>query len=339
MIPVSPAASRTALPASRESMMLEVRDLKTQFLIGGRTGTAVDGVSFSIDEGQTLGIVGESGSGKSITALSILRLLPRPFARNAGGEVLFRGIDLLKLDDRQMRRYRGRHISMVLQDPMTALNPVLTIGDQIEEAIRTHRRLPRAEVRRLAIEMLELLRVPAAARRLASYPHEFSGGMRQRVVGAIALACQPELLIADEPTTALDATVQDQYLRLLKRIQRERGLAIIFITHDLAVVARMCDRVAVMYAGQVVERAPTAVLFARARHPYTQALLRSALPEVPDRNVRLYSIEGAPPSIFQHRRGCPFATRCEYVLPRCREEMPPDTELGPGHAASCWLLA
>ncbi len=320
-------------------MMLEVRDLKTQFLIGGRTGTAVDGVSFSVDEGQTLGIVGESGSGKSITALSILRLLPRPFARNAGGEVLFRGVDLLKLNDKQMRRYRGHHISMVLQDPMTALNPVLTIGDQIEEAIRMHRKLPRAEVRRLAIEMLELLRVPAAARRLASYPHEFSGGMRQRVVGAIALACQPELLIADEPTTALDATVQDQYLRLLKRIQRDRSLAIIFITHDLAVVARMCDRVAVMYAGRVVERAPTAALFAQARHPYTQALLRSALPEIPDRNARLYSIEGAPPSIFQPRHGCPFAARCEHVMPRCREEAPPDIEMGQGHAASCWLLA
>jgi oligopeptide transport system ATP-binding protein len=320
-------------------MMLEVRDLKTQFLIGGRIGTAVDGVSFSVDEGQTLGIVGESGSGKSITALSILRLLPRPFASNAGGEVLFRGVDLLKLDDKQMRRYRGRHISMVLQDPMTALNPVLTIGDQIEEAIRMHRELPRAEVRRLAIEMLELLRVPAAARRLASYPHEFSGGMRQRVVGAIALACQPELLIADEPTTALDATVQDQYLRLLKRIQRDRGLAIIFITHDLAVVVRMCDRVAVMYAGHVVERAPTAALFGQARHPYTQALLRSALPENPDRNVPLYSIEGAPPSIFRPRRGCPFAARCEYVMPRCQEEMPSETEVGQGHSASCWLLA
>jgi oligopeptide/dipeptide ABC transporter ATP-binding protein len=320
-------------------MMLEVRDLKTQFLIGDRTGTVVDGVSLSVDEGQTLGIVGESGSGKSITALSILRLLPQPFARNAGGEVLFRGIDLLKLDDRQMRRYRGRHISMVLQDPMTALNPVLTIGDQIGEAIRMHRRLPRAEVRRLSIEMLELLRVPAAARRLGSYPHEFSGGMRQRVVGAIALACQPELLIADEPTTALDATVQDQYLRLLKLVQRQRRLAIIFITHDLSLVVRMCDRVVVMYAGRIVERAPTATLFGQARHPYTQALLRSALPEPPDRNVRLYAIEGAPPSIFQVRRGCPFAARCEYVMPRCREDMPPDIDVGQGHSASCWLLA
>lgn len=324
--------------AQSSPTMLEVRNLRTQFLVGGRTGTAVDGVSFSIDDGATLGIVGESGSGKSITALTILRLLPRPFARIAGGEVLFRGVDLLKVDDKEMRRYRGRHISMVLQDPMTALNPVLTIGDQIEEAVRTHQDLPREAVRRRAVELLELLRVPTALNRLSSYPHEFSGGMRQRVVGAIALACQPELLIADEPTTALDTTVEDQYLRLLKRIQRESGLAIIFITHDLAVVVRMCDQVAVMYAGRIVEQAPTSTLFAQARHPYTQALLRSALPQNPDRAARLYSIEGSPPSIFESRRGCPFAARCEHVLPRCREEAPPAVEVGQGHTASCWLL-
>ncbi len=319
--------------------MLEVRDLRTQFEIGGRIGRAVDGVSFALRQGETLGIVGESGSGKSIMALSILRLLPRPFGRIAGGEILFHGVDLVRQSERGMRQYRGRRISMVLQDPMTALNPVLTIGDQIAEAIRTHQPVSRQAARRQAVEMLELLRVPAAAKRLDSYPHEFSGGMRQRVVGAIALACRPELLIADEPTTALDVTVQDQYLRLLNRIQRERGLAIIFITHDLVVVARMCDRIAVMYAGRIVEQAPTAVLFKAPRHPYTQALLRSALSDNPDRTARLKSIEGTPPSIFEPRQGCPFAPRCEHVQTRCRQEEPPRVAVSADHAASCWLLA
>jgi peptide/nickel transport system ATP-binding protein len=319
--------------------LLQVNGLVTHFVMRDRVGRAVDGVSFHVDEGETLGIVGESGSGKSITALSLLRLQPRPFARIVAGEVWFKGVDLLTLDDQQMRSYRGRRISMVLQDPMTALNPVLKIGDQIGEAIRTHHDLSAQEVRRRVIEVLELLRVPAAAQRLGSYPHEFSGGMRQRVVGAIALASQPDLLIADEPTTALDVTVQDQYLRLLRRVQKERGLAIIFITHDLAVVARMCDRVAVMYGGRIVETAPTATLFATPMHPYTQALLRSSLPEDADMDEPLYTIEGTPPSIFESQRGCPFAARCPDVMPRCREMMPPETSAGTGHAASCWLLS
>ncbi|MGE0154262.1 MAG: ABC transporter ATP-binding protein [Reyranellaceae bacterium] len=331
------AAAKDGAPSAPP--MLEVRDLHTQFEIGGRIGRAVDGVSFALRQGETLGIVGESGSGKSVMALSILRLLPRPFARIAGGEILFHGVDLARQSERAMRQYRGRRISMVLQDPMTALNPVLTVGDQIAEAIRTHQPVSRQAARRQAVEMLELLRVPAAAKRLDSYPHEFSGGMRQRVVGAIALACRPELLIADEPTTALDVTVQDQYLRLLNRIQRERGLAIIFITHDLAVVARMCDRIAVMYAGRIVEQAPTAVLFKAPRHPYTQALLRSALSDNPDRTARLKSIEGTPPSIFEPRQGCPFAPRCEHVQTRCRTEAPPRVAVSADHAASCWLLA
>jgi oligopeptide/dipeptide ABC transporter ATP-binding protein len=238
-----------------------------------------------------------------------------------------------------MRAYRGRHISMVLQDPMTALNPVLTVGDQIEEGILAHHPVARAEAHRRAVELLELLRVPAAAKRLNGYPHEFSGGMRQRVVGAIALASQPELLIADEPTTALDVTVQDQYLRLLKRIQRERGLAIIFITHDLEVVARMCDRVAVMYGGRIVETGSTAEIFARPSHPYTQALMRS-MPAVDlDPDVRLESIEGTPPSIFADRRGCMFGARCRHASPRCFELDPPVRDTGPGHTASCWLLS
>lgn len=319
--------------------LLQVSGLTTRFVMKDRVGKAVEDVSFRVDEGETLGIVGESGSGKSITALSLLRLPPRPFARIVAGEIRFKGVDLLSLEERQMRSYRGRHISMVLQDPITALNPVLKIGDQIAEAIRMHHDLPAQEVRRRVIEVLELLRVPAAAQRLGSYPHEFSGGMRQRVVGAIALASQPDLLIADEPTTALDVTVQDQYLRLLRRVQQERGLAIIFITHDLAVVARMCDRVAVMYAGRIVETAPTATLFATPRHPYTQALLRSSLPEDADVDEPLYTIEGAPPSIFSAQRGCPFAPRCAHVMPRCQEVMPPETPLGTHHAASCWMLS
>lgn len=326
-----------ATPAMNEPHLLEVRNLSTHFLVGDRIGKAVDNVSFSVGSGETLGIVGESGSGKSITALSILRLTPRPFSRIMAGEILFRGVDLLKLDAEAMRSYRGKHISMVLQDPMTALNPVLTIGDQIEEAITTHATVSRAEARRQAVELLELLRVPAAANRLGSYPHEFSGGMRQRVVGAIALASKPELLIADEPTTALDVTVQDQYLRLLKRIQRERKLSIIFITHDLEVVARMCDRVAVMYAGRIVETGPTAEIFSNPNHPYTRALIRS-MPSIDiDPATRLESIEGAPPSIFAPRRGCSFAPRCSSAMQRCLEDYPPVSYPSNAHSLSCWI--
>jgi len=319
--------------------LLQVAGLTTHFVMKDRVGKAVEDVSFHVGEGETLGIVGESGSGKSITALSLLRLPPRPFARIVRGEVRFKGVDLLTLDEKQMRGYRGRRISMVLQDPMTALNPVLKVGDQIAEAIRTHHDLSAGEVRRRVIEVLDLLRVPAAAQRLGSYPHEFSGGMRQRVVGAIALASQPDLLIADEPTTALDVTVQDQYLRLLRRVQQERGLAIVFITHDLAVVARMCDRVAVMYAGRIVETAPTAALFAMPSHPYTQALLKSSLPEDADVDEPLYTIEGTPPSIFATHKGCPFAPRCPHVMSQCREMMPTETTVGAAHVARCWLLS
>jgi oligopeptide/dipeptide ABC transporter ATP-binding protein len=315
-----------------------VTDLRTHFFVGGRVGRAVDGVSFDLRRGEALGLVGESGSGKSVTALSILRLPPPPFARIVSGEVRFKGVDLLALPEREVRAYRGRHISMVLQDPMAALNPVLTVGDQIEEAIRIHLDLPRSERRRRAAALLTLLRVPDAAARLGSYPHELSGGMRQRVAGAIALASEPELLIADEPTTALDVTVQDQYLRLLKRIQREQDLAILFITHDLSVVARMCDRVAVMYAGRIVETAPTAELFARPRHPYTQALLRAVPPLDLDPGRRLDVIEGAPPSMFALGPGCPFAPRCPEAGRECREAFPPESRPAPGHAASCWRL-
>lgn len=330
---------RSGAGAGGGEVLLEIEGLHTQFDIDGQIGRAVDGVSFSVRKGEILGIVGESGSGKSMVALSILRLTPKPFSRIVSGSIRFKGVDLVGLGEQEMRRYRGRHISMVLQDPMTALNPVLTIGEQIEEAIRSHRKLPRRVIRQKAIELLQLLRVPAAAERLRSYPHEFSGGMRQRVVGAIALACEPELLIADEPTTALDVTVQDQYLRLLKQIQRERGTSIIFITHDLAVLARMCDRVAVMYGGRIVETAPTDELFAAPRHPYTRALLRSLLSDDADPGERLYSIEGTPPSIFGPRVGCSFAPRCPDVMAQCRVESPDETKVDGVRTARCWRLA
>jgi peptide/nickel transport system ATP-binding protein len=321
-----------------ETPLLEVTDLKTHFVAGNRIGRAVDGISFQVARGETLGIVGESGSGKSITALSILRLVPKPYARIVDGSIRFDGIDLVQLSEKAMRGYRGRRISMVLQDPLTALNPVLKIGDQIGEAIALHTELSAAQIRERAVALLRQLRVPAAAERLNSYPHQFSGGMRQRVVGAIALACDPDLLIADEPTTALDATVQDRYLRLLKSIQRQRRLSIIFITHDFAIVARMCDRVAVMYAGRVVETAATRALFAQPRHPYTQALMRSVPQLDADPSVRLPSIEGTPPSIFEPRVGCPFAPRCPQVMARCRSEYPPASTFDTGHSAACWRL-
>lgn len=329
------AAALTAMSAP----LLAVKDLHTQFLNSGRVGRAVDGVSFELRRGETLGIVGESGSGKSILALSILRLLPKPFARITGGQIVFEGKDLVTKDERAMRQMRGRRISMVLQDPMTALNPVLTIGDQIIEAVEMQKGLSRADIQRRAIELLDMLRVPAAAQRLKSYPHELSGGMRQRVVGAIALAQEPDLLIADEPTTALDVTVQDQYLRVLKRVQRERGLAVIFITHDLSMISRVADRIGVMYAGKLVEVAPTRELFARPQHPYTQALLRSNISVASDRNTRLHAIEGKPPSIFEVRRGCPFAPRCASVMPECRDRLPPTVQFGSVHDATCWRLA
>jgi oligopeptide/dipeptide ABC transporter ATP-binding protein len=327
-----------AQPAVANAPLLEVRGLATQFFLSERIGRAVDHVSFTLDKGETLGIVGESGCGKSIMALSILRLLPKPFARIVAGQILFKGRDLVATDAHAMRQVRGREISMVLQDPMTALNPVLTIGNQITEAIRVHETLGQQQLEDRAIEMLTMLRVPAAAERLKAYPHELSGGMRQRVVGAIALAGKPDLLIADEPTTALDVTVQDQYLRVLKRVQRERGLAVIFITHDLSVMARVADRIGVMYAGKIVETAPTAKLLKNARHPYTQALLRSDLSIAANRDGSLYTIEGKPPSIFEVQRGCPFAPRCSRVMDKCHDNIPPTVPVGLNHEAACWNL-
>jgi oligopeptide/dipeptide ABC transporter ATP-binding protein len=327
--------ARTVTERMDDTPVLEVRDLRTYVHTQDRVGKAVDGVSFALHPAETLGLVGESGCGKSMTALSILGLQPRPAAHLVGGEILFRGENLVGKTPRALRRYRGRRIALILQDPMTALNPVFTIGSQIAEPLRLHQRLRGRRLRARAIELLQLLRIPAAAERLRSFPHQLSGGMRQRAVGAIAISCGPEVLIADEPTTALDVTVQAAYLALLKEIQQRTGVAILFITHDFGVVARMCDRVAVMYAGRIVETAATAELFDRPAHPYTEALLRS-VPDVTTPTRRLASIEGQPPSIYALPAGCAFAPRCPDVMSRCRESFPPEVELGRAHSVRCW---
>ncbi len=298
-------------------------------------GRAVDGVSFDISAGETLGVVGESGSGKSLTCLSVIRLNPKPASRISAGSIRFDGHELLDLDQEGLRAYRGREIAMILQDPMTSLNPVLTIGDQLGEPLRLHRGLSGSEEKAVAEDLLTRLRVPEPRRVLRSFPHELSGGMRQRVVGAIALAGRPRLLIADEPTTALDVTVQAAYLALLRRLQREEGLAILFVTHDLGAVARICDRVAVMYGGRIVESATTQVFFSAAAHPYSRALLRS-LPDVSRPPERLEPIPGQPPSVFAPRKGCLFADRCPEVQSRCRELEPPRSTVGEGHFVNCW---
>jgi oligopeptide/dipeptide ABC transporter ATP-binding protein len=315
--------------------ILQVRELKTYFFTRRGLGKAVDGVSFDLRHGETVGVVGESGCGKSVMCLSIVQLNPKPASRIVGGQVIFEGDDLVQKTDKQMQAYRGRRIALILQDPMTALNPVLTIGNQLEEPLRRHRRLRGRALRERAVELLRLLRIPGAETRLRSYPHQFSGGMRQRVVGAIALSCEPAILIADEPTTALDVTIQAAYLELLKELQRVTNVAIIFVTHDFSVVARMCDRVVVMYAGKIVETADTETLFANPAHPYTAALLRS-VPDLTDAIERLPAIEGQPPSIFQAAEGCPFAPRCPLVHARCLETFPPEKAVASGHTVNCW---
>jgi peptide/nickel transport system ATP-binding protein/oligopeptide transport system ATP-binding protein len=317
------------------NVILDVKNLRTYFFTMRGIGKAVDGVSFELRRGETLGLVGESGCGKSMTCLSTMRLNPTPASRIVGGEVLLHGEDLLRKPDREMRTYRGRHVAIVLQDSMTALNPVFTIGHQLYEPLRIHQRLRGSRLRQRAIELLHLLRIPAAETRLRSFPHQFSGGMRQRAVGAIAFSCDPEVLIAEKPTTSLDVTAQAAFLELLKDIQRRSNLALLFVTHDFGVVAQMCDRVAVMYAGKIIETADTRRLFDSCADPYTEALLQS----VPDVNVqmkRLQSIAGQPPSIYNLPVGCPFAPRCPYVHDRCWQEFPPEKEVTEGHSVSCW---
>ena len=328
-------ANADSAQPSTAAPVLSVRNLHVHLYTRRGEGRAVDGVNFDLHRGETLGLVGESGCGKSLTALSLIGLHPQPPARVVGGSVLFDGVDLVQLTSNQLRAYRGRRIAMVLQDPMTSLNPVLTIGDQLGEPLRLHRQLRGRGLTTRMLEVLTLLRIPSPERRLGDYPHQFSGGMRQRVVGAIALSCHPEILIADEPTTSLDVTVQSAYLALLKNVQREVGLSIIFITHDFGIVAKMCDRVAVMYAGRIVETAPTVALFEHPGHPYTEALLGS-VPDVRMTPKRLRSIEGAPPRTYDRPSGCSFAPRCPYVMARCRDEAPADVHVAPGQTASCW---
>ncbi len=320
---------------AQQRALLEVRDLKTLFRVEGREIAAVDGISFALDAGRTLGIVGESGCGKSVTALSIMGLVPQPPGRIAEGEILFEGVDLLTLPPAAMRELRGNRIGMIFQEPMTSLNPAFTVGEQIVEVIERHRPGRRAEAKARAIEMLRQVRIPSPEARYDEYPHRLSGGMRQRVMIAMALACGPRLLIADEPTTALDVTIQAQILDLMRVLREETGTAIVLITHDLGVVAEVADDVVVMYAGRIVERAPVAALFAHPQHPYTIGLLGS-IPRLDLDQDRLAAIEGQVPGPESNVRGCRFHPRCPFAIERCRRDEPPQVEVAPGHWAACW---
>ena len=327
--------------------LLSVRDLVVKFRTHDGTVHAVNGVSFDLDEGETIGLVGESGCGKSVTNLAVMRLLPKPAGRIEGGEVIFAGQEILSLDESEMRDLRGREIAMIFQDPMTSLNPVLTIEEQMVETIRAHKRVSKAAARTRSVELLQMVGIPQPEGRLRDYPHQFSGGMRQRVMIAMALALEPKLLIADEPTTALDVTIQAQVLDLLQRLASDRGTAVILITHDLGVVAGLTSRVNVMYAGYVVETASTADLFAGPRHPYTVGLMHS-LPRLDAQpGEPLIPIEGSPPDLRIAPVGCPFAPRCAWRLERCWSEMPPlgstdgsrepvTTGAKPTHQIACW---
>jgi peptide/nickel transport system ATP-binding protein len=316
------------------SVLLDVRDLRTHFATEDGEFAAVDGVSFSLDAGRTLGLVGESGCGKSVTSLSIMGLVAQPPGR-VEGEIFFDGEDLLRMPAWQMRELRGNRLSMIFQEPMTSLNPAFTIGEQIAEAILRHRKTNRAEAKSLAIEMLDRVRIPTPAQRFDEYPHRLSGGMRQRVMIAMALALSPRLLIADEPTTALDVTIQAQILDLMRTLREETGTAIILITHDLGVIAEVVDEVAVMYAGRIVERAPVSALFADPQHPYTIGLLGS-IPQMHLRQERLAAIEGQVPTAMSQVQGCRFHPRCPFAVDRCREASPPLADIAAGHAAACW---
>ena len=318
--------------------LLEVQDLKTYFRVKGGKVRAVDGVSFGVRPGEKVAVVGESGCGKSVTSLSVMRLLPQPPAEYAGGSILFDDQDLLDLPESAMRRIRGAKIGMIFQDPMTCLNPTMTVGKQIAEALRIHiKNLSKEEAHKRAIALLEQVGIPAAAERVNSYPHQFSGGMRQRVMIAIALACNPKLLIADEPTTALDVTVQAQILELINGVCTEFGTAVILITHDLGVVAGMADRVVVMYAGKVVETGPTEDIFANPRHPYTVGLLASVPRLDMGREAELKTIEGSPPDLLKPPPGCPFMPRCAFARAICRTMPPLEAIAGnSAHLKACW---
>ena len=320
-----------------DDVVLDVKDLHTYFFNRRGVLKAVDGVSFQLRRGETLGLVGESGCGKSMTALSLLRLVPRPAARIVQGEVILDGENILDKTAQEMRQIRGRRISMILQDPQTSLNPVFTIGNQLIEAFTVQRREPMRKLRELAEQALRQVRVAAPDRRQHDFPHQMSGGMKQRVVGAIAAAGSPQVLIADEPTTALDVTIQLQYLRLLKELQAETQMSLLFITHDFGIVARMCDRVAVMYAGRIVEQGTVRQVFRHPAHPYTQALL-SSVPKMEEKVELLTAIEGQPPALDALPVGCRFAARCAYVEPRCEADYPTLFSLDADHSAACWRL-
>ncbi|MSQ35746.1 MAG: ABC transporter ATP-binding protein [Dehalococcoidia bacterium] len=316
--------------------LLEVKNLRTYFYTEEGVVRAVDGVSWDLEEGETLGLVGESGSGKSVTAMSILRLIPRPPGRIVGGEIIFEGQDLLKVSDAEIRSIRGNRIAMVFQEPMTSLNPVLDIGNQLMEAIQLHMGLDKADAEKRAIELLELVGIPEAAGRVHDYPHQFSGGMRQRVMIAMALSCNPKLLLADEPTTALDVTIQAQVLEIMARLAKDMGSAVVIITHNLGVVARYADRVNVMYAGRIVESGTTDDIFLNPRHPYTVGLMASVPRLDATEHVRLYAIEGQPPLLIDPIPGCPFEPRCEWRIDKCHTESPPLELKSERHWAACW---
>ncbi|MGH2582558.1 MAG: ABC transporter ATP-binding protein [Anaerolineales bacterium] len=322
---------------SDKPVVLEIKDLKTEFHTQDGVVHAVNGIGYSLREGDTLGIVGESGCGKSVSMLSVMRLLQVPPAKIAAGYVKFRGKDIFSLADEEMRDSRGSQMAMLFQDPMTSLNPVLTIGFQLMEPLQVHMGMTEQEARVRAAELLKLVGIPEAENRLEDYPHQFSGGMRQRVMIAMALACNPALLIADEPTTALDVTIQAQIVELVNRLQEHFGMTLIWITHDLGVTARLVNRIIVMYAGFIVEDAPVEELYTNPRHPYTKALLKS-LPRLDGRrDEKLQVIEGLPPDLSAMPKGCPFAPRCEYVKDYCWEHNPPLLDEGPNHTAACWV--
>ncbi len=327
-----------ATQESKNGVLLRIEGLQTHFFTEAGTVRAVDGVSLMVPKGETLGIVGESGCGKSVTALSVLRLIPNPPGKIVAGNIYLDGRDLLKLPEDEMRKVRGASISMIFQEPMTSLNPVFTVGDQIAEGIRLHQRLSKRESWNKAIEMLRLVRIPDPDRRVKEYPHQMSGGMRQRVMIAMALSCNPQLLIADEPTTALDVTIQAQILELLSQLKSELGMAVMLITHDLGVVADTAARVAVMYAGRVVEEAPVMELFANPKHPYTQGLL-SSIPRIEksERRPRLQAIPGMVPDMLELPKGCKFQARCSKVFEPCSGEEPQLKEVAPNHRVRCYL--
>ena len=315
--------------------LLEVRNLRTNFQTSAGVVRAVDGVSWNVQEGETVALVGESGCGKSVSALSIMRLVAEPAGRIEGGEILYKGRDLLKLSEAEMRRVRGHEIAMVFQEPMTSLNPVLTIGRQLTEGLEIHLGMKAAAAQARAVELLGMVGIPDPARRLAQYPHHFSGGMRQRMMIAMALACNPSLILADEPTTALDVTIQAQILELMKDLSRRLKVAMLIITHNLGVVARYADRVNVMYAGRIVEQASAREIYANPRHPYTLGLLRSVPRLDEPRRARLDPIQGQPPDLTRLPPGCAFAPRCNYKVERCAE-VPPLEDVVQGHGSACW---